>query len=133
MRRSNISRTKPASDMPRTIHRFAPAPPEFPMGTGYLDSDIMAGILTGGGPTLAVGAAAAMLTMVIGITLGALSGYYGGWVDDILMRVTEFLQVLPALLFFCHGLGHIIFALSVDHRNRNRCRKLAANRALDPG
>jgi len=73
--------------------------PGFPLGTDYLGRSILAGILTGGGPTLAVGAAAAVLTMVIGISLGALAGYYGGWVDNLLMRVTEFFQVLPALLF----------------------------------
>ena len=59
----------------------------------------MAGLLTGGGPTLAVGAAAAAITMVIGLLLGAAAGYFGGWVDNLLMRVTEFFQVLPALLF----------------------------------
>jgi peptide/nickel transport system permease protein len=73
--------------------------PQFPLGTDYLGRDIVTGLLTGGGPTLAVGAAAAAITMVIGIALGALAGYYGGWVDNLLMRVTEFFQVLPALLF----------------------------------
>jgi peptide/nickel transport system permease protein len=72
--------------------------PEFPLGTDYLGRNLVAGLLTGGGPTLAVGLAAA-ITMVIGISLGALAGYYGGWVDNLLMRVTEFFQVLPALLF----------------------------------
>ncbi len=73
--------------------------PEFPMGTDYLGRDIIAGLLSGGGPTLAVGAAAAAITMIIGLTFGALAGYFGGWVDLVLMRVTEFFQVLPALLF----------------------------------
>ncbi len=73
--------------------------PEFPLGTDYLGRDIITGLLTGGGPTLAVGLAAAAITMGIGISLGALAGYYGGWVDNLLMRVTEFFQVLPALLF----------------------------------
>jgi len=73
--------------------------PEFPLGTDYLGRNIVAGMLTGGGPTLTVGLAAAAITMVIGITLGALAGYYGGWVDNLLMRITEFFQVLPALLF----------------------------------
>jgi peptide/nickel transport system permease protein len=72
---------------------------EFPLGTDYLGRDIVAGMLTGGGPTLVVGASAAALTMFIGITIGALAGYYGGWVDTVLMRFTEFFQVLPALLF----------------------------------
>ena len=73
--------------------------PEFPLGTDYLGRNIVAGMLSGGGPTLAVGLAAAAITMVIGISLGALAGFYGGWVDNLLMRVTEFFQVLPALLF----------------------------------
>lgn len=73
--------------------------PEFPLGTDYLGRDIIAGLLTGGGPTLAVGSAAAAITMGIGITMGALAGYYGGWIDNLLMRITEFFQVLPALLF----------------------------------
>ncbi|CUH74909.1 ABC transporter permease [Tropicibacter naphthalenivorans] len=73
--------------------------PEFPLGTDYLGRNIVAGLLAGGGPTLAVGAVAALITMGIGIALGALAGYFGGWVDTLLMRVTEFFQVLPALLF----------------------------------
>jgi len=73
--------------------------PDFPLGTDYLGRNVVAGMLTGGGPTLAVGAAAAAITMVIGVTLGALAGFYGGWVDNLLMRITEFFQVLPALLF----------------------------------
>ena len=73
--------------------------PEFPLGTDYLGRDLIAGLLVGGGPTLVVGAAAAALTMVIGVTIGAASGYFGGWIDNLLMRFTEFFQVLPALLF----------------------------------
>lgn len=73
--------------------------PEFPLGTDYLGRDIVAGLLSGGGPTLTVGASAAAITMVIGLLLGATAGYFGGWVDNLLMRVTEFFQVLPALLF----------------------------------
>ena len=80
-------------------HEPPGATPEFPLGTDYLGRDIMAGLLTGGGPTLAVGLTAAAITMLIGVSLGALAGFYGGWVDNLLMRITEFFQVLPALLF----------------------------------
>ena len=80
-------------------HEPPGATAEFPFGTDYLGRDIAAGLLTGGGPTLAVGAAAAAITMAIGIFIGALAGYHGGWVDNLLMRFTEFFQVLPALLF----------------------------------
>lgn len=76
-----------------------PFTPDLPLGTDQIGRDILAGIVNGGRTTLAVGAAAALLSLGIGITLGALAGYYGGLVDDVLMRVTEFFQVLPALLF----------------------------------
>jgi peptide/nickel transport system permease protein len=71
----------------------------FLFGTDFLGRDILTGILKGGAPTLAVGVSAALITVVIGITLGSLAGYFGGWIDDLLMRITEFFQVLPALLF----------------------------------
>tara|TARA_R110000751_G_scaffold2339_14_gene12298 strand:- start:696 stop:1625 length:930 start_codon:yes stop_codon:yes gene_type:complete len=95
--------------------------PEYALlGTDYLGRDILAGLLTGGWPTLAVGAAAALLTVGIGILVGALSGFFGGWVDDLLMRVTEFFQVLPALLFamvlvtlFSPSLATIAIAIGV--------------------
>jgi peptide/nickel transport system permease protein len=70
-----------------------------PLGTDNLGRDILRGLLKGGGPTLTVGVAAALLTLFIGILLGGVAGYFGGWIDDLLMRVTEFFQVLPALLF----------------------------------
>ena len=73
--------------------------PEFILGTDYLGRDLIAGLLTGGGPTLVVGASAAAITMIIGVAVGAAAGFFGGWVDNALMRLTEFFQVLPALLF----------------------------------
>ena len=48
--------------------------------------------------TLIVGISAAMCTVIIGVFVGALAGFYGRWVDNVLMRITEFFQVLPPLL-----------------------------------
>ena len=70
-----------------------------PLGTDYLGRDVLAGIIKGGAATLAVGASAALLTVVIGITIGAFAGFYGRLADEVLMRITEFFQVLPPLLF----------------------------------
>ncbi len=70
-----------------------------PLGTDYLGRDVLAGIVNGGSATLAVGASAAILTVFIGITIGAFAGFHGGVVDEVLMRITEFFQVLPTLLF----------------------------------
>ncbi len=69
------------------------------LGSDYLGRDILAGLIFGGRATLAVGFVAALLAVFIGVVIGALSGYYGGWVDEVLMRITEFFQVLPTLLF----------------------------------
>jgi peptide/nickel transport system permease protein len=84
------------------VHSAFTPPGEAPgllFGTDYLGRDLAAGIISGGRATLAVGTAAAMITVIIGVTLGALAGFYGGVIDEILMRITEFFQVLPALLF----------------------------------
>lgn len=69
------------------------------LGTDYVGRDILAGMLVGGRATLLVGLAAACITVSIGITVGSLAGYFGGWVDTALSRLTELFQVLPALLF----------------------------------
>jgi peptide/nickel transport system permease protein len=69
------------------------------LGTDYLGRDILNGLIYGGRATLLVGIVAAFLSVVIGIFIGALAGYYGGIIDEVLMRITEFFQVLPSLLF----------------------------------
>lgn len=69
------------------------------LGSDYLGRDLLIALVHGGRATLLVGAIAGLLSVCIGIAMGALAGYYGGWADAALMRVTEFFQVLPALLF----------------------------------
>ena len=79
---------------------FSPPGEEgFLLGTDYLGRDLLAQIIHGGRASLMVGCAAALLSALIGITLGALAGFYRGWVEELLMRITEFFQVLPTLLF----------------------------------
>ena len=69
------------------------------LGTDYLGRDVLAGVVSGGTTSLTVAAMAAAMVVIIGVSIGALAGYYGGWLDSALMRFTEFFQVLPALLF----------------------------------
>ena len=71
----------------------------FILGTDYLGRDLLAGILNGGRVSLTIGLVAAAMSVFIGITVGALAGYYRGFAEEILMRITEFFQVLPTLLF----------------------------------
>ncbi len=79
---------------------FSPPGQEgFLLGTDYLGRDLMAGLVHGARVSILVGISAAFMSVVIGITIGALAGYYRGTIEEILMRLTEFFQVLPTLLF----------------------------------
>ena len=79
---------------------FSPPGKEgFLLGTDYLGRDLLAGIIHGARVSIIVGISAAFMTVVIGITIGAFAGYYRGTVEEALMRLTEFFQVLPTLLF----------------------------------
>ena len=68
-------------------------------GTDYLGRDLVSMLIHGARVSIAIGLSAAFLTVFIGISVGALAGYYKGWVEEVLMRITEFFQVLPTLLF----------------------------------
>lgn len=70
----------------------------YPLGTDLMGRDITAGLFHGASVSLMVGAVAAAISLGIGVTLGAISGYYGGWIDDVTMRVTELFQTMPAFL-----------------------------------
>ena len=69
------------------------------LGTDYLGRDVGVAILYGTRPTLLIAGTATLVTVFIGITLGAIAGYFGGIIDNTLMRITEFFQVLPPLVF----------------------------------
>ena len=71
----------------------------FILGTDYLGRDLLAGLLHGGRVSITIGLVAALMSVFIGISFGAFAGYYRGYVEEILMRITEFFQVLPTLLF----------------------------------
>lgn len=84
-----------ASDM---TSRFAPPSRQHPMGTDALGRDLLTRVLYGGRISLAVGFSVVIITLLIGVPLGAVAGYFGGWVDNILMRITDAALTLPSLL-----------------------------------
>jgi len=69
-----------------------------PMGTDALGRDLMTRVLYGGRISLTVGLLVVIISLSIGVPTGALAGYYGGWLDSILMRITDTFLSLPALL-----------------------------------
>lgn len=98
------------------------APPGAPhwLGTDELGRDIFSRVLLGTRTSLLVGLAAAFIATFVGITVGALSGYFTGWIDDVIMRVTEVFQVIPRFFlaivlvsFFGANLLNIILAISL--------------------
>ncbi len=70
----------------------------FPLGTDNSGRDIAAQIFHGARVSLLIGVVATSIAVGLGIFIGALAGYHGGWVDDALMRVTEAFQTLPNFL-----------------------------------
>lgn len=71
---------------------------EFPLGTDSLGRDVAAGLAHGARVSLLVGVTAAAIGLVIGTTVGAIAGYSGGWVDNVLVRLTELFQTVPTFL-----------------------------------
>lgn len=76
-----------------------PGAPGHPLGTDMLGRDMAAGLAHAARVSLAVGIASVLLSLAIGVVVGIASGYFGGWIDDLLMRATEMVQTLPAFLF----------------------------------
>lgn len=71
---------------------------EFPLGTDNLGRCILSRLLHGSRLSLGTATLAAVLIMTIGVTLGAISGYYGGLLDSVLMRVVDVLLAFPSLV-----------------------------------
>lgn len=65
------------------------------LGTDVLGRDVMAGILFGARTSLMIGLIATAVSVAIGTVVGGAAGYYGGRVDHLLMRLTEFFQIIP--------------------------------------
>jgi oligopeptide transport system permease protein len=80
--------------------RLAPAAKPIALwwGTDNLGRSILARSLFGGTISLAIGICAAALSVFLGVTVGLLAGYRGGWVDSILMRIVDILYGLPYIL-----------------------------------
>ena len=71
----------------------------YPFGTDNRGRDTFTRIVHGGKMTMTIGAVAVIVSTVIAIIIGCLSGYFGGWVDMLLMRVTEIFSAIPFLPF----------------------------------
>jgi len=84
-----------ASDL---TNRLQPPSLKHPFGTDPLGRDLLTRCLYGGRISLSVGFLVVVTTMVIGVPIGAFSGFFGGWIDNVLMRITDAALSLPSLL-----------------------------------
>ncbi len=69
---------------------------EHPLGTDELGRDVMARMIYGARISLKVGFVAVGIATLIGVVLGSLAGYYGGWVDSVIMRLVDIMLCFPA-------------------------------------
>ncbi len=72
---------------------------KFLLGTDHAGRDVLSRIIYGTRVSLSVGVVVQGIALVVGTTLGLLAGFYGGWVDDLIVGVTTVLQAFPGLLF----------------------------------
>ncbi len=106
------------------LERFEPPSASHPMGTDALGRDQFTRILYGGRISLAVGMIAVVISLLIGVPVGALSGYYGGRTDSILMRFTDaFLSLPPFLVLIL--LSAILREVQVPFLQRNNVLTIA--------
>lgn len=98
-----------------------PNDPEHFLGTDHLGRDMLARLLYGGRLSLMIGFLAVGIGLVVGIPLGAISGYYGGWVDMIVQRITDLLLSFPNVLLALSlvavlgvGLRNVVIAVGIS-------------------
>ncbi|MCX5345361.1 ABC transporter permease [Streptomyces atratus] len=88
----------PYSATAQTCAVYAPPSAQHWLGCDDGGIDMLSELIQGGRVSLLVGFAATLISMVIGGGFGILSGYFGGWVDTSLMRITDYLLVIPDLV-----------------------------------
>ncbi|MBO9352784.1 ABC transporter permease subunit [Bordetella petrii] len=71
---------------------------DFLLGSDELGRSVLAGVLHGTRVSLTVGFFAALMATGMGILIGAAAGFYGGWLDTAVMRISEFFQVIPSFI-----------------------------------
>ncbi len=79
-------------------NRFEPPNAEHPFGTDEVGRDVLARTIYGGQISLMIGITSVLISISLGTVVGLVAGYFGGWVDAILMRVVEALLAIPTLI-----------------------------------
>jgi len=93
-----------------------------PMGTDSFGRDLLSRIIVGTRVSFTIGLVAALTSMVVGVTMGLLAGYYGGWLDSIIMRFIDLLWAFPVIILtvgmvavFGAGARNVIIAIALAY------------------
>jgi peptide/nickel transport system permease protein len=104
----------------RGIPFMPPGESGFLLGSDSLGRDVAAGIAHGALVSFLVGGVSTVAALAVGVTLGAVAGYGGGWIDDAIMRFTEFFQTIPSFVLavvlvaiFTPSITSIVVAIAV--------------------
>ncbi len=100
--------TQPVYDIGKMEDRFQPPSTGHLMGTDYLGRDVFMRALAGTATAIKVGALASLISAVIGVLLGTVAGYFGGWIDELVVWLYSTFDSMPTLLFI------LAFALLVS-------------------
>lgn len=99
-------------------HAFSPPSAEYLLGADHLGRDVLSRLLYGARATLVSAVAVLGLALLIGVAVGGTAGFYGGWIDALLMRLADVLLAFPTLLLAVAVAGtlgqsllHVVVAL----------------------
>ena len=82
-----------------SMEPYAKFSSDYPLGADYVGRDLFSRIVYGARVSLTVALIAPLISLIIGVIYGSISGYFGGRVDNIMMRIVDVLYAFPSLLF----------------------------------
>lgn len=101
--------------------RFIAPNSEHPFGTDQLGRDVLTRVIYGARVSLLVGLAAVVLSSLVGVTLGAIAGFFGGWTDTLISRLTDTFLAIPGLVLTIgivsvlgSGLDRLVLAIAIS-------------------
>lgn len=111
-------------ELSNVSRRLEPPSWQHPFGTDGLGRDMLTRVLYGGRISLLVGFMVVIITLLIGVPIGAIAGYFGGWVDNVLMRIIDATLALPSLLVLIL-LGAILREVDLPFVEKNNVLTIA--------